>query len=526
MTYTGLQRATWVAANGLRTLGVRPGDRVLMVVADELAFPVTFLAALRIGAVPVPVSTMLRAHEVTGLVADSLAKVVVASGRHLGLLTDAATGRVTPEAVVATHDGGRRDGAAVPEGVAVHRWEDFTDAAEVLAEPTTATSTALWLYTSGTTGTPKAAIHRHGDIQAVCDTYARSVLGIGADDVCYSVPKLFFAFGLGNALFFPLGVGASAVLDPDPPTPGSGRRAARPPPAHPVLRPTWLLRRHGRRRTARDRPGVGPGHRHRRRDPPGGGASPLHRPLRHRDARRHRLDRGPAHLLLEPSRRRPAGMDRPPGRRLSNCGCSTIAATRYQRRRQRREPCGCGGDSVAAGYWQRPDLTASTFVDGWLRTGDVYQRSADGYYRFIGRNSDMIKAGGIWVSPAEVEAVLLEHEDVLEAAVVGRPQRRRPGGHRRLRGSRTGPHGRPGRPGHPLPGPDGGLQAAAGDPHRRGPAQDRYRQDPALRAAGQAGGRLPGLTAPRRVEQAAGTDPPVSCQACARAPTRERPPYL
>ena len=74
---------------------------------------------------------------------------------------------------------------------------------------------------------------------------------------------------------------------------------------------------------------------------------------------------------------------------------------------------------MAAGYWQRPDLTASTFVDGWLRTGDVYQRSADGYYRFVGRNSDMIKAGGIWVSPAEVEAVLLEHEDVLEAAVVG-----------------------------------------------------------------------------------------------------------
>ena len=102
------------------------------------------------------------------------------------------------------------------------------------------------------------------------------------------------------------------------------------------------------------------------------------------------------------------------------------------------------GDSVAAGYWQRPELTADTFVDGWLRTGDVYQRSADGYYRFVGRNSDMIKAGGIWVSPAEVEAVLLEHEDVLEAAVVGGPQRRRPGGDGGLRGARPGPHRRPG----------------------------------------------------------------------------------
>jgi benzoate-CoA ligase family protein len=412
-TYARLQRATWMVANGLRSLGVKAGDRVLMVVGDELAFPTTFLAAMRIGAVPVPVSTMLLAHDVAALAADSGTRVVVASGRYAGLLQEVTT----VQAVVLTDDGGRRDQAPRPPGVTVSAWEDLRDDAEVDVEPTTASSAALWLYTSGTTGRPKAAIHRHGHIRAVCDTYARSVLGVQPDDVCYSVPKLFFAFGLGNALFFPLSAGAGAVIDPEPPTPA---RAAE------LLtrnRPTLFFAPPGFCAAMVDA-GLPPATLASVRATVTAGETlpaEVHRRFTGRFGTETLDGIGSTEALHifcsnHPGDVRPGWTGRPVAgydlRLLDDRGDEITGADTPGALWVR-------GDSVAAGYWERPELTASTFVDGWLRTGDVYQRSADGYYRFVGRNSDMIKAGGIWVSPAEVEAVLLEHEDVLEAAVVG-----------------------------------------------------------------------------------------------------------
>jgi benzoate-CoA ligase family protein len=412
-TYAELQRATWMVANGLRSLGVDAGDRVLMVLGDELAFPATFLAALRIGAVAVPVSTMLLAHDVAALVADSGADVVVASGRYAGLLADARTVR----AVVLTEDGGRRGAAPGPPAVALAGWEDFRDGSEVDVAATTGSTGGLWLYTSGTTGLPKAAIHRHGDIRAVCDTYARSVLGIRADDVCYSVPKLFFAFGLGNALFFPLSVGASAVIDPDPPTPA---RAAELLTRH---RPSLFFAPPGFCAAMVDAALPETALSSVRTTVTAGETLPaeVHRRFTGRFGTEMLDGIGSTEALHifcsnHPGDVRPGWTGRPvEGYELRLLDENDVEIT---------GPDAPGalwvrGDSVAAGYWQRPELTTSTFVDGWLRTGDIYERTADGYYRFVGRNSDMIKAGGIWVSPAEVESVLLEHPDVLEAAVVG-----------------------------------------------------------------------------------------------------------
>jgi benzoate-CoA ligase family protein len=412
-TYAELQQATWMAANGLRALGVEAGDRVLMVVGDELAFPAAFLAALRIGAVAVPVSTMLLPHDVATLVEDSGTRVVVASGRYTGLLQEAAM----VGAVVLTDDGGRRGAAAPAPGVAVHCFEDFRDGSAVHGEPTTAASAGLWLYTSGTTGLPKAAIHRHGDIRAVCDTYARSVLDLQPDDVCYSVPKLFFAFGLGNALFFPLSVGASAVIDPDPPTPA---RAAELLARH---RPSLFFAPPGFCAAMVDAGLSETALSSVRATVTAGETLPaeVHRRFTGRFGTEMLDGIGSTEALHifcsnHPGDVRPGWTGRPVAgyelRLLDDQGHEITGADTPGALWVR-------GDSVAAGYWQRPELTASTFVDGWLRTGDVYQRSVDGYYRFVGRNSDMIKAGGIWVSPAEVEAVLLEHPDVLEAAVVG-----------------------------------------------------------------------------------------------------------
>ncbi len=416
-TYARLQQATWMVANGLRSLGVEAGDRVLMVVGDELAFPATFLAGLRIGAVPVPVSTMLLAHDVAALVSDSEASVVVASGRHTRLVAEAATASPACRAVVITEDGGRRDAAPGAGGVTIRRWEDFRDASEVEVEPTTASSAGLWLYTSGTTGLPKAAVHRHGDIRAVCDTYARTVLGVGPEDVCYSVAKLFFAFGLGNALFFPLSVGASAVIDPDPATPA---RASDLLTRH---RPTLFFAPPGFCAAMVDAGLPETALSSVRATVTAGETLPaeVHRRFTGRFGTEMLDGLGTTEALHifcsnHPGDVRPGWTGRPVAgyevRLLDDSGAEITGADTPGALWVR-------GESVAAGYWQRPDLTASTFVDGWLRTGDVYQRSSDGYYRFVGRNSDMIKAGGIWVSPAEVEGVLLEHEDVLEAAVVG-----------------------------------------------------------------------------------------------------------
>jgi acyl-coenzyme A synthetase/AMP-(fatty) acid ligase len=189
LTYTGLMEATWAAANGLSSVGVSPCDRVLMLVADEEAFPAAFLGGLRTGAIPIPVSTMLRPREVAALAADCGAKAVVVSDRHSACLPEVAAAAPAMRAAIvvgpATVPVGEeaRTGASDLAGVGLHAWSDFDDRTEPAGPSTGADSPGFWLYTSGTTGTPKGAIHRHGDIKVVAESYARTVLGIGPEDV-------------------------------------------------------------------------------------------------------------------------------------------------------------------------------------------------------------------------------------------------------------------------------------------------------------------------------------------------------
>lgn len=414
LSYADLQRSVWGAANGLRALGVGPGERVVMVVNDEIAFPAAFLGALRLGAIPIPVSTMLRGPEVAALAADSEAVAAVVSARYAGFLTDVAGAAPSVRSAVVV--GGDAAGEA-PAGLHVEPWEHFDDHSETASADTEPSSPAFWLYTSGTTGVPKGAIHRHGDVRAVADTYARAVLAIGPEDVCYSIAKLFFAFGLGNALFFPLAVGASAVLDPDPPSPSrAGELLER-------HRPTLFFAPPGFCAAMVDAGVPPPTMGSVRCTVTAGEALPAE--IMRRFTERFGTEMldgiGSTEVLHifcsnHPGDVRPGTSGRPvEGYELR---LTDDAGDRVS------DPDTPGylwvkGESVAAGYWNRPEITRSTFVDGWCRTGDVYLRSADGYYRFFGRNSDMIKAGGIWVSPAEVENVLLAHDDVLEAAVVG-----------------------------------------------------------------------------------------------------------
>lgn len=394
VTYGELQSLSYGAAHALADLGVRPGSRFVMVVQDDETFPAFFLGGLRMGAIPIPVSTMIRPSEVSAIASDSGAVAVVASPPFSAHASACGVSSLAASLSV------------------------LADQRPVSLFSSSSDMPAFWLYTSGTTGQSKGAIHCHGDIKVVCDTYASTVLGITAEDTCYSIAKLFFAFGLGNALFFPLSVGARAVLDPAPPTPlGAAALLS----AH---RPTLFFAPPGFCAAMADAPDLPSDSLASVRYTVTAGESLPPEVMRRFTSRfgTTMLDgigsTEALHIFCSnhPSDVRPGMSGRPvSGYELELRTADGSVVTDSD------EPgfLWVRGDSVASGYWQRPDETAANFVDGWLRTGDVYTRSPDGYWRFVGRNSDMIKPGGIWVSPAEVESVLLEHEDVLEAAVVG-----------------------------------------------------------------------------------------------------------
>ena len=266
VSYAALHDQVRRTATSLRKIGLQPEQRVLMLMADSPQFVVLYLAAIRMGAIPVPVSTMSRAGGVAELLQDSRARFLAVTREFAA--TAVAAAAEAPELAGMLADEPLADEALAGEAltgealtgearagrpVPVHLLGQLaTGRADDTIYPTTADSPAFWLYTSGTTGRPKAAMHRHASIQAVCETYGTQVLGIRRDDHCLSAAKAFFAYGLGNSLLFPLSVGATAVLEPAPsrrtswPTwPGNtvppcsspGRRSS-PPCSGPAWRPT------------------------------------------------------------------------------------------------------------------------------------------------------------------------------------------------------------------------------------------------------------------------------------------------
>jgi benzoate-CoA ligase family protein len=434
LSYAVLHDQVRRTAASLRALGLQPEQRVLMLMADSPQFVVVYLAAMRMGAIPVPVSTMLKADGVAELLQDSRARFLAVTREFAATAAAAAaqapelTGILADDPLTGgtltggtltggTLTGGNQPGSRVP----VHLLGALAAGPpDDRVYPTTADSPAFWLYTSGTTGQPKAAMHRHGAIKVVCETYGVQVLGIRPGDRCLSAAKAFFAYGLGNSLLFPLSVGACAVLEPAPSRPGLIADAAQKHGATLFFAgPTFFANMLAAGLAADALAGV-------RLAASAGEALPAS--LYQRWTSHFGVDIldgiGMTEMLHIFLSNRP-GQVRP--------GTTGMAVPGYDLRvldeSGQEVPRGMPGtlfvrgDSTATGYWQRYDASRQVFQGQWLRSGDTYIQDDDGYYACLGRTGDMLKASGIWVSPAEVEARLLAHQAVAQAVVVAAPDR-------------------------------------------------------------------------------------------------------
>ena len=404
VTYRDLLGRACRAAAALHDAGVRREERILLLLDDTPAFPATFLGAIRIGAVPVPVNPLYKPSDFRYFLEDSYARVVVTDPPFAEKASEAIRGldgvRVyEPADLLGDGDAGA-DGPAGMPPVATHE-DDM----------------AFWLYSSGSTGRPKGVVHRQSDAAAICNTYGASVLKLTDADVTYSTTKLYHAYGIGNGIFFPYWAGATTVLTPGRPSPDAIFATVE---GH---RPTAFF-----------------------------SVPTLYNALVNAEGAKGR-DFSSVRICLSAAEPLPPEvlrrfedtwglpiLDGIGSTEMLHIYCSNTAETRKPGSSGRPvpgyelmirgddgrpvDPGEVGellvkGDSALAGYWHHRDRTRRTLIGEYFATGDRYRCDEDGFFWYEGRADDMIKVGGLWVSPIEIENVLMEHPAVLEAGVVG-----------------------------------------------------------------------------------------------------------
>ncbi len=408
VTYAGLAENVNRCGNALVDLGIGRGDRVIMIVKDCAEFFYVFWGAIKAGLIPVPVNTLLRAKDYAYIIEDSACAAVIYSPEYADEV-EAALGQLDklPNLCLLVEG----EGDSLQQRIAVA-------AAELEPAPATSEDDCFWLYSSGSTGSPKGAVHRQRDMVVSSQCYGVQVLGIREDDVCFSAAKLFFAYGLGNGMTFPLWVGASTVLYDGRPTPESTFETIEQfkPSLYFGVPTLYAAQLRALESETCDMTSV-------RLCVSAGEALPSNIFNRWREKTGLVILDGIGstellHIFIS--------------NRIDdiNPGSSGRMVPGYQARivDENGAPSPRGesgrlwikGDSTARCYWNNREKTAQTMVDGWLDTGDTYLQDKQGYYHYCGRNDDMLKVGGIWCSPFEIEAKLIEHPKVLEVAVVGR----------------------------------------------------------------------------------------------------------
>jgi benzoate-CoA ligase len=404
ITYGRLAAQAARVGHMLLSLGVQREQRVLMVMDDTPAFPACFLGAMRIGAVPVPVNPLDRLDHFRHYFTDSSARVAIADASLMPAIVEA---RGKGDALLVVANGEAEGAIQLDEAMA-------GEAGELDPYDTHRDDPAFWLYSSGSTGLPKGVVHLHHDIAYTCDTYAHEILQITEADVTYSTTKLFHAYGLGNGLSFPYSVGATTVLSSGRSTPARALELVE------RFRPTLFF-------------SVPALYRAMLNEAPAdlssvrmciSAAEPLHPSIVERWEERYAMPIvdgiGSTEMLHIYCSNRFGDVRR---------GTSGRPVSGYELKLLDLEgnppPTGepgqlfVKGDSCAAYYWRQHEKTKRCMVGEWFATGDRYRVDEDGYYVYEGRMDDMLKVGGLWVSPTDMETTIMQHPGVREAVVIG-----------------------------------------------------------------------------------------------------------
>ncbi|MCZ7598092.1 MAG: benzoate-CoA ligase family protein [Gammaproteobacteria bacterium] len=414
ITYRDLARDACRFGSALKALGLEPGARVAMVLDDTAAYPAAVFGALAAGFVPVLLNTASPPDLVEYFLDDSRAPVLVIEGSLATLVRDGIGERLAALRHVVVVGGDSRG----PAGPAWHDFRTLLDAHddELVPADTGRDDMAFWMYSSGSTGRPKGIVHLHHDMLYTHLAYGRGVLDIGPGDVCFSPPKIFFAYGFGNSVTFPFAAGAASVLMAGRPTAEAVFDAVE---RH---RPTLFFGLptlynaliNSDRAAAGSLDSV-------RLCLSAAETLPAELAARWRERFGHAIVEGLGstevlHIYLS---NRPGDIRTgAAGRRVPGYELRLVDDEEREVRDGEAGTLWVRGDSQTPGYWNKPDKTAETLHDGWIVTGDRFKRDADGFHYFLGRADDLVKVSGQWVYPLEVEHCLADHEAVRECAVL------------------------------------------------------------------------------------------------------------
>jgi len=410
-TTTYGQLADRVARFGaaLRALGVRREERVLLALTDTVDWPIAFLGCLKAGIIAVPVNTLLTEDDYRFMLADSRAKCLVVSEALFPKFDKLIAESPDLEHVIVSGENAHGHG----------RFDDVVAAAkpEDVTAPTVADDMAFWLYTSGSTGTPKGAVHVHASLKLTADLYGTPVVGLNDSDVVYSVAKLFFAYGLGNAMTFPLSVGATTVLNGERPTPDGVAALLR---QHPITVffgvPTFYA-------AFLNSPNAPQKSELKLRRCQSAGEA-LPEEVAKNFFNRYGIEISDGlgttemlHIFL--TNMPGANKYGTTGKGVPGYEIALIGEDGKPVKKGDMGELHVRGPTGAIMYWNNREKSRDTFRGEWTKCGDKYIEDEDGFYICCGRADDMLKVSGMYVSPFEVEAALSSHPDVLEAAVVG-----------------------------------------------------------------------------------------------------------